>query len=83
MIEYGLATVYGVVTVAFLAATLAERARDDRAWDRMRVAGLALCFLWPAAVLVLIALACMGEWGKDRIRRFVQGPSVLDMQADD
>lgn len=83
MIGYSLAVVYGTVTFIFLAATLAEGAREGRAWDRMRVAGIALCFLWPAVAVALIALAGLGEWGRSRIRRFVQGRSLRYMQADD
>lgn len=83
MIGYGLAVLYGVVTVIFLIVTFAEGARDGRRWDRMRVAGIALCFLWPVVAAVLVFLACMGKWGRNTVRRFVQGPSVRYVQADD
>ncbi len=66
--------IYGIGTVASLAMTYGEGLRRNREWDFYRVAGLALCFLWPVLVPVFIASAFFLSPGRRKRRT---GPVAL------
>lgn len=52
---------YAGVTLGCMAFTFAEGQLEGRGWDGWRMAGLMLCLLWPAIVLVFAATQFAGR----------------------
>ncbi len=53
--------VYGLVAIVFLDMTLREGDRKRLPWSSLRVAGIALCIVWPLALLISLAAALLSQ----------------------
>ncbi|WP_313613158.1 hypothetical protein [Agrobacterium sp.] len=47
---------YVIGTLVSLTMTYLEGVKKGREWDAMRVLGLALCFIWPALIVVMLLM---------------------------
>ncbi|MDO5896552.1 MULTISPECIES: hypothetical protein [unclassified Agrobacterium] len=48
--------IYVIGTAISLTMTYLEGVKKGRGWDVMRVMGLALCFIWPALIVVMLVV---------------------------
>lgn len=54
-------SLYVIGTLISLAMTFLEGVKKNRGWDAMRIMGLALCFIWPVLIVVmLLAITASG-----------------------
>lgn len=54
-------SLYVIGTAISLAMTYLEGVKKNRGWDVMRIMGLALCFIWPVLIVVmLLAITASG-----------------------
>lgn len=47
-------SLYVIGTAISLAMTYLEGVKKNRGWDVMRIMGLALCFIWPVLIVVMV-----------------------------